>query len=150
MVIIRKMRRRDIPKVSNLVVDVLKNVNSKDYSEEVIENLAELYSEENFRSLLKKRRCFVLVIDGVISGTVCIKEDKIYTLFVDKRYHGRGYGKMLMDFAEKKILKNGFNKIRLSASLTAYSFYKRIGYIKVGYDRDKNFGDVVIMEKSIV
>lgn len=146
---IRRLRRRDIIPVCRLIEEVLKRVNIRDYNETVISNLVELYSPENFKRYLKSRKCFLLEVDGEPAGTICIRENKIYTLFVSVNYQGKGYGRRLMKFAENKISKKGYERSRLLASLTAFKFYERLGYIKIGYEQDKDYGDVVVMEKPL-
>lgn len=51
---------------------------------------------------------------------------------VMKEYRGLGYGKDIMDIAEKHIKAEGGEKIEVSAQLQAKPFYKKCGYTAVG------------------
>lgn len=51
---------------------------------------------------------------------------------VMKEYRGLGYGKEIMDIAEKHIKAEGGEKIEVSAQLQAKPFYEKCGYTAVG------------------
>lgn len=51
---------------------------------------------------------------------------------VMKEYRGLGYGKGIMDIAEKHIKAEGGEKIEVSAQLQAKPFYEKCGYTAVG------------------
>lgn len=51
---------------------------------------------------------------------------------VMKEYRGLGYGKDIMDIAEKHIKAEGGEKIEVSAQLQAKLFYEKCGYTAVG------------------
>lgn len=51
---------------------------------------------------------------------------------VMKEYRGLGYGKDIMDIAEKHIKAEGGEKIEVSAQLQAKPFYEKCGYTAVG------------------
>lgn len=51
---------------------------------------------------------------------------------VMKEYIGLGYGKDIMDIAEKHIKAEGGEKIEVSAQLQAKPFYEKCGYTAVG------------------
>ncbi|MGN0524213.1 MAG: GNAT family N-acetyltransferase [Eubacterium sp.] len=51
---------------------------------------------------------------------------------VTKEFRGFGYGKKIMDIAEKEINKNGGERIELSAQLQAKKFYEKCGYTATG------------------
>lgn len=51
---------------------------------------------------------------------------------VTKEFRSFGYGKKIMDIAEKEIKKNGGERIELSAQLQAKKFYEKCGYTATG------------------
>lgn len=51
---------------------------------------------------------------------------------VMKEYRGLGYGKDIMDIAEKHIKAESGEKIEVSAQLQAKPFYEKCGYTAVG------------------
>jgi len=147
---ISKIKFIHIRKVVRLIGRTLKLSNSRDYNEEVLNNLLRLYSHSNFKKLVRKRTCYILKLDKKIIGTVCIRKNRVYTLFVDPDYQGNGYGKMLLEFAESKIMENGYVTVELSASLTARNFYRSMGYRELDYEKDNSYGDVINMEKRLI
>jgi len=53
----------------------------------------------------------------------------ITAVFVSPDHQGYGLGYAIMDYLEKEAIKHGITSLKLKASLTAYDFYKRMGYV---------------------
>lgn len=68
-----------------------------------------------------------------IVGTVTIKDNEILRLFVLPDYQGNGYGRELLDYAEKTISDN-FSEIIIDASLPAKRIYLKCGYKEIEYN----------------
>lgn len=66
-------------------------------------------------------------------GTVTISGNNINRLFVLPEYQHKGYGKALLDFAEKKILES-YECVQIDASLPAKQIYKKRGYKETEYN----------------
>lgn len=86
-------------------------------------------------------------------GTVTLRENEILRLFVLPQFQGKGYGKMLLDFAENRVAKQ-FDTVIVDASLPAKSLYLKRGYRETAYHRllTEN-GDYLcfdVMEKASV
>ena len=86
-------------------------------------------------------------------GTVTLRENEILRLFVLPVFQGKGYGKMLLDFAENRVEKQ-FDTVIVDASLPAKSLYLKRGYRETAYHRllTEN-GDYLcydVMEKASV
>ena len=60
-------------------------------------------------------------------GTVTIKKNEICRLFVLPQYQGCGFGREMLDYAEKRILET-YDEIVLDASLPAKRIYLKRGY----------------------
>lgn len=60
-------------------------------------------------------------------GTITIKADEIFRLFVLPQYQRKGFGRRLMDFAENKIFKQ-HERCVIDASLPAKPIYLKRGY----------------------
>jgi ribosomal protein S18 acetylase RimI-like enzyme len=77
--------------------------------------------------------CFMVEeIDGFIAGVVSIHGNEISKLYVDPKLGGQGIGKALFEAAEKHIISEGFNEIRLGAFPSAAGFYIAMGMEKEG------------------
>lgn len=79
--------------------------------------------------------CVYLCIsdDGAAVGTVTVRENDIGRLFVLPAYQGRGFGGMLLDFAEQTVAAQ-YPEAVLDASFAAKAIYLRRGYTETGYD----------------
>lgn len=78
--------------------------------------------------------CVFLLLDQMerAVGTVTIRESGIYRLFVLPECQGMGYGRALLDFAEKRILGQ-YREISLDASLPAKPIYRKRGYAETEF-----------------
>lgn len=94
--------------------------------------------------------CFDTMQNAV--GTVTIKANEICRLFVLPLYQGKGFGKEMLDFAEKTI-SNKYSKIVLDASLPAKKIYLKRGYKDIEYNIiPTDYGDFLcydVMEKQV-
>jgi len=95
----------------------------------------EMIKELDTRSLI-----YLLEIDNEIVGTIkIIIEKKFYNekcyvghiedVIVDTTYRGQGYGKLLVDFADKICRENHCYKVLLYCSDHNVKFYEKCGYV---------------------
>ena len=97
------------------------------------------HNDDNIRNDIENG--FVYLLSDI--GTVTIKGNHINRLFVMPKNQGKGYGKLLMDFAENVIFKQ-YCEIITDASLPAKGMYKKRGYIEINYstiETENNFLD---------
>jgi len=147
--IIREMNINDLEETVSLIRKTIIITNSKDYSNEIIENLLDYYSLINYKNMFFNRKGYIALLDGRIIGTVSCEANIIYSLFVDPEYQNKGVGKNLLERVEKYILDRGYKKIELSASLTAVPFYRKNGYVELKKSKNSRLGEVIIMGKNI-
>ena len=103
------------------------------YPKGAVDFFLEHHSEENIKNDILKNQVFLWADeDQDIAGTVTIKKNEICRLFVLPVYQGRGYGKELLDYAEKMIFKN-YAEIILAASFPAKTLYQKRGYQEKEY-----------------
>lgn len=94
---------------------------------------------------------YLLFDGGTAVGTVTLHGMEITRLYVPPEYQGKGYGRVLLDFAERAI-GGIWGKIRIEASLPAGALYWKRGYQVTDFqtERQEN-GDVLcwnIMERE--
>lgn len=94
---------------------------------------------------------YLLFDGGTAVGTVTLHGMEITRLYVPPEYQGKGYGRVLLDFAERAI-GGIWGKIRVEASLPAGALYWKRGYRVTDFqtERQEN-GDVLcwnIMERE--
>jgi N-acetylglutamate synthase-like GNAT family acetyltransferase len=114
--------------VSKLIRTALNDINSKDYSPSVINNLGNYYSPIAILEMLHDRMIYVACLDNQIVGTVSLKDNSILTLFVESTKLNRGIGTLLMTHVESIARKKGYQSVTVVSSLTAYPFYRKIGF----------------------
>lgn len=110
------------------------------------------HSRENIQNDIMDQRVFLCYAKKTAVGTVTINNSEIDRLFVLPEYQGLGYGKELLEYAEK-IIMNDYSEIRLAASLSAKSMYLKRGYIEKEYHvlhlADDDFLCYDIMVRSV-
>ena len=81
----------------------------------------------------------LLRVDGIAAGAAIVvppppgeTEAKIRQMAVAARHAGRGYGRMLLEAAERDARSAGAITARLHARCSAEGFYRRLGWWSVG------------------
>jgi GNAT superfamily N-acetyltransferase len=122
--------------VSNIIQRNLKEVNSKDYSEDIIDSLVEYFAPENIVKNAQSQCTLVAIQDGVVVGTASLanfgsEESPNYyavAVFVLPDLHGQGIGTRLIEAVESKAWELEAEKMTVRASITAKGFYQKLGY----------------------
>ena len=146
---IRKFETKDAEAVSEVIERAMRVVNSRDYSMKVLDPLIEYFSPEKIISLNKERICLVAESNELIIGTAAITGAELLTFFVHPDFQGKGVGIRLIGEIEKIAVKNKIGVVKLSSSLTAVSFYEKMGYQKNGLDKNGTGGKLIGMEKKL-
>ena len=109
--------------------------NSKDYSEEYIENTIASFSPETLRERAKDAHMYVACDGSQIIGCGAIAgywgsttESILLTMFVLPAYQGRGVGKRIVRTLEQDAFFFRAKRIEIPASITAVGFYRKMGY----------------------
>ena len=146
---IRKIREEDAKKVSELIHRTLVEINSKDYSQRVIQNMKDNFTSQRITKRIKKRDIYVAVDSKKILGTASLDNNVILSFFVDSKNIGKGIGSRLLKFLENKIKKKGFKEAKVPSSITALDFYKKLGYREYDRKNDSRFGLSIYMKKIL-
>lgn len=123
------------------------------YPKGAVEFFLEHHNEDNILKDIKMNRSFIcLDVSQDAIGTVTIKDNEICRLFVIPSCQGRGYGKEILDFAEKTI-SDKYSKVILAASLPAKKTYLKRGYKDTEFNiistKNNDFLCYDIMEKQV-
>ena len=103
------------------------------YPEGAVQFFLDHHSDEHITADISCGKVFVLYEDGNPAGTVTISDNNINRLFVLPKYQRKGYGKALLDFAEKKILES-YEFVQIDASFPAKQIYRKRGYRETEYN----------------
>lgn len=147
-----KATEQDLQQIVQLVQDTIRTVYPKYYPKEVVDFFCELHCAANIRKDIVDGRVGILVVDGVIVGTGCYKDNHITRVYVVPRCQGRGYGSYIMQCLENEI-RWKYDKVNLDASLPASHLYESRGYETIKHEKWPVENGVVlvyeIMEKSL-
>lgn len=148
-IMIREFLYEDAIKVSYLIKKALTEVNSKDYPQNVIQFMVDNYLPKRIIEKSSKRLTCVAVYHNRILGTVSLEGNHISSLFINPRYQRRGIGTKLMMYVESIARTKGHKSVNLGSSITAYEFYKKLGYTTIREEHSEKFGKYIIMEKNL-
>ena len=156
---IRYFRDSDADDVSTIVLRNLREVNSKDYPSEVIEDIASCSLPEHYISHSRQqyRETFVAETEGKVVGTASLARDNrttdeeyiCLTVFVHPEYHGKGIGRALMERIEDAACGKGAKVLHVPASITALPFYRKLGYIEDATAQFNLKGHPISMTKAL-
>lgn len=71
---------------------------------------------------------FVAIEGDRIVGFADYKRNDLLGLYVHKNFLGRNVGSRLLAYLESYALRHGIKLLQCEATLTAYDFYKKMGY----------------------
>ena len=145
--------RNNLEDVRNITQTTIRAIYPKYYPSGAVDFFSKHHSDEHIRDDISTGKVYILNDGDAIVGTVTISEDSINRLFVIPECQHKGYGKSLLDFAEKKILES-FDHVQIDASFPAKRIYKLRGYKEIGYNMietengDYLCYDVMMLEKA--
>ena len=122
-----KATKENLEQIVKIVQDTIKTIYPKYYPKEVVDFFCKLHCEENILRDIESSLVGVLIVDDIIVGTGCYKENHITRVYVHPAYQGQGYGSYIMQCLENEIgLK--YDTVYLDASLPACRLYEKRGY----------------------
>ncbi|MFD1773039.1 GNAT family N-acetyltransferase [Paenibacillus rhizophilus] len=148
-VAIRDFGPQDSEAVSVLIRENLLKVNSRDYPEQIIQRMVNLFSPEYIKLISAARKMVVAIEGEKVIGTASLDGDTLYTVFVDMDHHGRGVGRSLIRYLEQVAWNSGVCILKVPSSLTAEHFYGELGYRRVQVIESEEFGTDIIMSKDL-
>ena len=149
---IRIANEFDFESVKRITQTTIKAVYPKYYPSGAVQFFCDHHSDEKILEDIKANRVYLIENEENEVGTVTICGNEINRLFVLTKYQHMGYGRALMDFAEKMISKETDTSV-LDASLPAKKIYLLRGYKETAYNIIKtDNGDYLcfdVMERHV-
>ena len=149
---IRIANEFDFESVKRITQTTIKTVYPKYYPSGAVQFFCDHHSDEKILEDIKANRVYLIENEENEVGTVTICGNEINRLFVLTKYQHMGYGRALMDFAEKMISKET-DTVVLDASLPAKKIYLLRGYKETAYNIIKtDNGDYLcfdVMERHV-
>lgn len=131
----RRFKDEDADEVVSLITRNFKEINSKDYAPEIIDELIKTHDKSWISKLAASSHTYVFCHNDKIVATGSIAgywgsptESILLTVFVLPEYHGLGVGRKLIDTLEQDEYFKRASRIEIPASITAVNFYRRFGY----------------------
>jgi ribosomal protein S18 acetylase RimI-like enzyme len=108
---------------------------------------------DDYASLIDQRQVYALEDGGIVGVLVLVPEPA--TMLLDNiaiapSAQGRGYGRLLLDFAEHEARRRGYQTIRLytHALMTEnLALYSRLGYVETHRGEEKGFPRVYMAKR---
>lgn len=116
-----------------------------------LKNLRKMYGPPHGKAFLLKDA------DENYFGCVAVRKlenqiGEIKRMYLNPKWRGKGYGKILMDIALKATKNLGYKKVRLDTLDTmksAIAIYKEAGFYEISQYRENPFNNAVFMEKVL-
>lgn len=115
---------------------------ASDYTPQGVDSFLDFISDTtlNRMFLMGNYRLFVAVEEEKIVGLISLREgNHISLLFVDEKYHRRGIGRALLNYAARYLYEEkGKIFCTVNAAPYAVEFYKKIGFHAVKPEESKD------------
>lgn len=134
--LVRRFRKADAEAVRQIIHRGLREVNSRDYSPERIDEYCRYFTPEKILDQAEAAHMYVAQSgDGTILGTGTIApywgsetESILLTVYVRPDFLKQGIGSALIDALEADEYFLRAVRIEVPASMTAVKFYEKMGY----------------------
>ncbi|MHC4365239.1 MAG: GNAT family N-acetyltransferase [Planctomycetota bacterium] len=126
---IRKFESSDLDDVKSLIYRTIDVRYRPVYNEESVNFFKEWHGDEKISKGAEEGYAVVLEKDGQIVGTGTLLNNEIVRVFVEPKFQGRGFGRLIMRTLEEKGFSGGTSTVKLDASLPAKKFYDSLGYV---------------------
>ncbi|MBR4554998.1 MAG: GNAT family N-acetyltransferase [Ruminococcus sp.] len=123
----------DAETVRKITHETISTVYPRYYPRGAVDFFLSHHSAGSIAEDITNGRVYLCIDDtGIPVGTVSVRDNSILRLFVLPGCQGKGFGRMLLSFAEGLIAAN-FDEIVIDASLPAKAIYLRRGYLEKEY-----------------
>ncbi len=117
--------------VKTITTTTIKNIYPHYYPKGAVDFFLSHHNDDNISIDLEAGIVFLKrTSNQEAAATITIRENEICRLFVLPQYQKQGFGRELLDFAEKIIFEH-HDRIILDASLPAKAIYRKRGYTEI-------------------
>lgn len=127
---VRKAQPEDAEAICHVHFASVRTLCVNDYTPEQIEAWVGNLTPEGHRNAIEKKSEIMFVADkkGIITGFYSLFDNEVRAVYVHPDYVHQGVGKLLLEAVEKEAVYQHIEKLQLSASTNAQSFYQACGY----------------------
>jgi putative acetyltransferase len=128
---IRQAESSDIVDITRLFYETIQTINSKDYSQEEIDDWSSWHSDyDKWNAKIIEQYFIVATFDRKIVGFASLATDGYLDfMFVHKDYQGQGIANQLLSELEKKAMEQNNQEIYSEVSITAKTFFESRGFV---------------------
>jgi GNAT superfamily N-acetyltransferase len=127
---IRDFRKEDAADVSLLIKECYQKLDIGGHTARGLQIQIGANSPENLITRSEKIKYYVAIDDNRVIGICGYDKEKIYTLFVNIRFHKTGIGKRLLIKVLDKAREDGLKSITVWSTIYAEEFYRSFGFQK--------------------
>jgi len=127
---IRQAESTDIVDITRLFFETIQTINSKDYTQEEIDDWSSWHSDyEKWNARITEQYFIVATFDSKIAGFASLATDGcVDLLYVHKDCQGQGIAGQLLSKLEKKAVEQNNREIYSEVSITAKAFFEKRGF----------------------
>ena len=122
----------DFETVRRITQDTIREIYPRYYPAGAVAFFLSHHSDERISGDIASGKVYLLLHDGEAAGTVTISGNGINRLFVLPEHQHKGFGRALLDFAEKAVLLR-YDTVQIDASFPAKRIYRKRGYRETEY-----------------
>ena len=128
--VIRRAESYDIAEITRLFYETIQTINSKDYSQEEIDDWSSCHSDyEKWNTKIIEQYFIVATFDSKITGFASLTTNGYLDLmYVHKDYQGQGIAGQLLSKLENKAIEQNNREIYSEVSITARAFFEKQGF----------------------
>lgn len=153
---IRLFKTGDEKQIINLLRRNYLEINIKDYPLKMMKDLAKSHDEKYIIDLSMLSHLYVIEEDNKIIATGGVGYYKgnreiafIINIYVLPEYQNKGYGRIMISTLENDEISKDAKMIRIESSITALSFYLKLGYKYKDNKKELNEKMLYILEKHL-
>lgn len=152
-IVVRPAYRKEWDDAMALAWRTFMQFEAGDYTLEGIESFQDFITDTVLYRmfLLGSYQLFGAYDNGIMVGMISLRsETHISLLFVDKKYHRMGIGRMLINYISEYVrTEEGHNRITVNAAPYAVEFYHHVGFSDTGMEETKEGVRYTPMERRI-
>ena len=133
---IRLINENDYKSVADMIARSVSSPNYANfYPQKSIDLVKNALDEEGVKKRASWTHFYVIEEDNkiVACGAIgpywdSLTESSLFSIFVDEKYQGKGYGRKIIETLEKDEYFTRANRIEIPAAMSAIPFYRKMGY----------------------
>lgn len=139
---IRAAQQSDVIELRDLYKNTVLEVNSRDYSQEEVEDWASCGDNlSNIRKMIESHYFIVAVnqLSQIVGFSSITPQGYLHNMFIHKDFQGKGIATLLLEEIERYAIAEGIKRITSEVSITARPFFEKHGYtVEVEQKRKAN------------